>query len=123
MEEDKKTEEEIREEVKEEVRAELEKETEIKEQAEKENKKVFKKIYNIIITILLLLIIADTAIGIIDMKKLENKEEPVWYLDSKVEETGSSKTTTYNLGIYVVQQIEDEKETKIVLKPFFLKNK
>ena len=137
MEENKtKTEEEIREE----VRAELQKEAELKEQAKKEfeeeqkkeemkkyksqstKRSIFKFFYNIIITIVVLFVLFETIMGFLDMQRLNNEKEPLWYLDVKEEKNDNEKITKYNLGLYTIKKVQDDKGIKIVLKPFFLKD-
>ena len=130
-----KTEEQIREE----VRAEIIKENELKEQAKKEledrqkeeemkayNKKkkarnVTKIIVRVLATLLLLFVLFETIMGILDMNRLNDDKEPLWYIDSKVEVKDNKEITTYNIGLYVIEKVKDEKETKIILKPFFLR--
>ena len=130
-----KTEEQIREEIK----AELQKEAEIKEKAKKELKQEqlkdemdqyeYKKkkrtagkiIYHVITTALFLFVLFETIMGILDMKKLNDQEEPLWYIEKKVEVVETKTETMYNLGLYVIDKVEGEGMTKITLKPFFLK--
>ena len=128
---EKKTEEQIREE----ARQEFEKEAEIKEQAKKElveqqkqeemkqSKKrgVFRFIYRFIITILIIFVIFETVMGLLNMNRLNDDKEPLWYINSKVTEDDGKKITTYNLGLYVIKKEEDNAGKKIVLRPFFLK--
>ena len=127
------------EEIKEEAKKEFEKEAEIKEQAKKElleeqkreelkeykstsrKRSVGRIISRIIWTILFLFILFETVIGILDMNRLNNDKEPVWYFSSKTEKEKNKTETTYNLGLYVIVKTVDGKETKITLKPFFLK--
>lgn len=137
MEENKiKTEEEIREE----VRAELQREEEIKQQARKELeeeqkkeemkkynsqnrvRKILRFFYNGIVTLLILFVLFETIMGILDMQRLNEEKEPLWYLDVKEEQKENQKITKYNLGLYVIRKVQDDKGIKIVLKPFFLKD-
>ena len=50
-------------------------------------KSIFKFIYNTIITLLTIVVIFEAAIGLINMQKINNDEEPVWYLDKQEEKT------------------------------------
>ena len=129
------------EQIREEIKAELEAENEIKEQAKKEaieeikqeeiskhnskerKKGVLRFIYNTIITLLILFIIFETVIGILDMQRINDDKEPIWYFDSKEEILEDGKSTTYNLGLYVIEKIEKNSEKKVELKPFFMKSK
>lgn len=131
----KKTEEEI----KEEAKKEFEKEAEIKEQAKKElleeqkreelkeynstkrKRSVGKIISRIIWGLVFLFILFETVIGILDMNRLNNDKEPVWYFSKKTEKTKNKTETTYNLGLYVIVKSTEGREKKIMLKPFFLK--
>ena len=130
-----KTEEEIRAE----VRAELEHEQEIKDQAKrevereelkKEEKKANRKrrkrsigrlIWNIISTAIVLAIIFFTVMGLLDMQRLNNNEEPYWYISMKTEDIDNKKVTTYDLALYEIIKEEGNSEKKLTLRPFFLK--
>lgn len=131
----KKTEEEI----KEEAKKEFEREVEIKEQAKKElleeqkieelkeynstkrKRSVGKIISRIIWGLIFLFILFETVIGILDMNRLNNDKEPIWYFSQKTEKSKNKTETTYNLGLYVIVKSTEGKEKKIMLKPFFLK--
>ncbi len=131
----KKTEEEI----KEEAKKEFEKEAEIKEQAKKElleeqkreelkeynstkrKRSVGKIISRIIWGLVFLFILFETVIGILDMNRLNNDKEPVWYFSQKTEKSKNKTETTYNLGLYVIVKTTEGNQKRIVLKPFFLK--
>ena len=114
---------EIKEQVRQEVQEEIRQE-EIKKQESKSRKKgVFRFIYNTIITLLILFVVFETVMGLLDMQRLNDDNEPIWYIDSKVEERDNVKETTYNLGLYVIEKTESSAEKKVVLKPFFMKSK
>lgn len=91
-----------------------------------ENKKKKKKgklgriIFNIITTVLFIVIALDAAIGVINMQRINNNEEPVWYLSTKTEETELKTVTEYHLGLYKIVKTDTARETKTTLKPFFL---
>ncbi len=114
-----KTEEEIKQEAKQEFEEEIKQKE--KKKLEKKNhiKGIIHFLYRIIVIILLLFIIFETAMGILDMDRLNKEEEPFWYLNSKVEEKENVKVTTYNLGLYVIEKQEEGTKIKIVLRPFF----
>lgn len=85
-------------------------------------KKSALRILGIILLILaIILIVVETIIGIIDVGQIKDNKEPMWYLNSDVERTVGSNTTSYDLGLYVIDKIETKNEIKIILKPFFLK--
>ena len=84
-------------------------------------KGIFKVIYRIITIAITLLIIFEVAIGLINMNKINNEEEPVWYLDKKEEKTLEKIEIKYNLGLYKIVKTMEKGKMKIVLKPFFIK--
>ena len=109
----------VRKEVQEEIRQE-----EIKKQESKSRKKgVLRFIYNGVITLLIIFVVFETVMGLLDMQRLNDDKEPIWYIDSKVEELEDGKETTYNLGLYVIEKTESSAEKKVILKPFFMKKK
>lgn len=86
----------------------------------KKKKKIGRVILNVFTTILFIVIVLEAAVGIINMNRISNKEEPVWYLSTKTTETELKTVTEYNLGLYKIVKTDTSKETKITLKPFFL---
>ena len=88
----------------------------------KKKKKMGKIIFNIITTILFIVIVLEAAIGIINMQRISNKEEPIWYFSTKTTETDLKTEIEYHLGLYKIVKTDTSKETKITLKPFFLSN-
>ena len=84
-------------------------------------KKVMKIIGRIIYVIIGLFLLFEVIIGFLNMEKLNNDEEPIWYFSSKEEKTQSKSEITYNLGLYKIVKTKDKTEKRIVLKPFFLK--
>ena len=86
----------------------------------KKKKKTSKIILNVITFILFVVIVLEAAIGIINMQRISNKEEPIWYLSTKKTETELKTVTEYHLGLYKIVKTDTAKETKITLKPFFL---
>ena len=108
--------EDVQQEIKEEVKEEIK-----KYEVSKKKSGIGKILSRIIWTVLFLFILFETVIGILDMTRLNNNQEPVWYFDSKTEKTNNKTETTYNLGLYVIVQTTERNEKRIVLKPFFLK--
>lgn len=88
----------------------------------RKKKKIRKSIFNVIIIILFIIIILEATIGIINMQRISNKEEPIWYLDTKKTEYELKNVTEYHLGLYKIVKTDTSTETKITLKPFFLKD-
>lgn len=124
--------------IREEVRAEFERENEIKEKARQELLEEQKRaelaelrsrnakrgagriILSIIFIAVFLFVLFETVMGVLDMQRLNNDEEPVWYIDSNTEVVEEKTITKYNLGLYTINKVVDSQGTKIVLKPFFL---
>lgn len=92
---------------------------------EYENKKARNTIggiiWRILVTLLVLFVLFETVMGVLDMQRINEDKEPIWYLDTKTVEVKGKKETTYNLGLYVIVKVKEGNQTKIVLKPFFLK--
>ena len=63
-------------------------------------KGIFKFIYNAIVTVITLVAIFEVIIGVVNMNKINNEEEPVWYLDKKEVKTTEKIEIKYNLGLY-----------------------
>lgn len=90
-----------------------------KEKKPKKRRKVGKIIVDILIGILFIVVVFETAIGMINMQKINNEEEPVWYLNKKTDTSNSKIETTYDLGLYKIVKTDTAKKTTITLKPFF----
>lgn len=87
----------------------------------KKNKRHFGRIiFNTIITILFLVIIVEAGIGVINMQRISEDEEPIWYFSTDKIETDSKTVTKYNLGLYRIIKTDTKEKSKITLKPFFL---
>lgn len=86
----------------------------------KKKKKIGRIIFNIFSFLLFVVIIFDVVIGVVNMQRISNKEEPVWYLTMKTTETDKKTVTEYHLGLYKIVKTDTAKETKTTLKPFFL---
>ena len=124
--------------IREEVRAEFERENEIKEKARQElleeqkraelaelrsrnaKRGVGRIILSIIFIAVFLFVLFETVMGVLDMQRLNNDEEPVWYIDSNTEVVEEKTITKYNLGLYTINKVVDSQGAKIILKPFFL---
>lgn len=99
------------------------------DEAKREDKKAPKKkkhigriIGNLIFAIIAIFIIFEAVIGIINMKLINEQKDPVWYLNSSKREENDKTITEYNLGLYRIVQTDTEKDTRIVLKLFFIKD-
>lgn len=86
----------------------------------KKKKKPLKIIVNIIMLLFAIIMVLEAGIGVINMQRISNKEEPIWYLSMKKNETESKIVIEYNLGLYKIVKTSTKKETKITLKPFFI---
>lgn len=84
-------------------------------------KGIFKFIYNAIVTVITLVAIFEVIIGVVNMNKINNEEEPVWYLDKKEVKTTEKIEIKYNLGLYNIVKTTEKGKMKIILKPFFIK--
>ena len=119
------------EQIREEVKAEIQKEEQIKadvkkemedqqDNAKKTSKKAIKLIWNIVITLVFIFVAFEAIMGVLNMQRLNEDKEPVWYIDTKIESKDGVKETKYNMGLYVIVKTESNKEKKINLKPFFI---
>ena len=88
--------------------------------SKKEKKSVGRIIVDILVWILFAIIIAEAAVGIINMQRINDEKKPVWYLNKKEVVTENKKEVTYNLGLYKIVKTDTAKETKTTLKPFFM---
>lgn len=88
----------------------------------KKKKRMGRVIFNIITFILFIVIVLEAAIGVINMQRISNEEDPIWYLSTNKTETELKTVTEYNLGLYRIVKTDTARETKITLKPFFLKD-
>ncbi len=113
-----KSEEEIRNAVKEELKEEIKEEI---QNEEKKKRSVFSIISRLFFTILFLFFLFETIIGVINMQRLNDDKEPVWYISSETKESNGKRETIYNLGLYVVVKTTESNQSKTTLKPFFLK--
>lgn len=101
---------------------ELEEQKEIRKEIKerKHKRRIGKIIGNIIMTILFLFIVFEAAIGIINMQRISDEKEPIWYLNTETKETELKTETTYNLGLYKIVKTDTAKKTTTSLRPFFM---
>lgn len=88
----------------------------------KKKGKLGRIIGNLIFTVIVLVIAFEAIVGIVNMKKINEGEEPVWYLSSEKQEEATKVVTKYNLGLYRIVKTDTDKDTRIVLKPFFIED-
>ncbi len=108
------------EDAKEEVKEELQKEMK-EEVKEKKGKRIGAIISRIFFTLLFLFIVFETVIGVLDMQRINDNKDPVWCINIEEKNENGKKETIYNLGLYVIVKSKEGNESKITLKPFFLK--
>ena len=77
-------------------------------------------IYNIVATVVVLFVLFEGILGIINVQKLNNGEEPILCFGTSEETKGSEKITIYHMGLYNIKKSVGGKENKIELRPFFL---
>ena len=92
---------------------------------ESKGKKVIKIIGKVlsrlIYTALGLFLLFEAVIGVLNMQRLNEDKEPIWYFNSTTEESKNKSETKYNLGLYVIIKTVEGTEKRVTLKPFFLK--
>ena len=124
-----KTEEQIREEVKQEIEREEEIRQEVRDELKQENqednakrksKKIARIIWSIIMWAVFLFVLFEAVMGILNMKRLNEEKEPLWYLNTKVVEKDGKKQTSYEIGLYDIVKVEDSAGKRIILRPFFI---
>ena len=102
-----------------------EKEAEVNEERKSEpeikstNKKrsVGRIISQFIWILLGIIIIAEVGLGILNMQKINDDQEPFWC----IKYDKSNNETTCHLGLYVIVKTKEGNKTETSLKPFFLK--
>ena len=94
---------------------------EVKEEkkAKKKKKKVGRIIVDVLITLLFIVVVFEAVIGMINMQRINEEKEPVWYINKNTETNNLKQETTYNLGLYKIVKTDTAKKTTITLKPFF----
>ena len=86
----------------------------------KTGNKILRFISRILYLLIILFVIFEVVIGILNMQRLNNDKEPIWYFSSTQEETKTKKEIRYHLGLYVIVKTTEGGETRLVLRPFFL---
>ena len=86
----------------------------------KKKKKIGRIISDIIIFLLFIVIVFEIVIGMVNMQRISDEKEPVWYLSTKTVETDLKNETIYNLGLYKIVKTDTSKKTTVSLKPFFI---
>ena len=112
----------VEEEIKEENREPEQEETKKEKPKKKKKRKAGRIISNIIFTLIVLVILVEALVGIVNMKKLNDGEEPVWYLSTTKTEEENKVVTEYNLGLYRIVTTNTKIDSRIILKPFFIKD-
>lgn len=88
----------------------------------KKKRRFGRILVNIITFILFVVILLEAGIGILNMQRINNGEDPIWYLSTSKTETELKTVTEYNLGLYRIVKTDTARETKTTLKPFFLRD-
>lgn len=91
---------------------------EVKRKQTKKN--VGRIVFNISTIILFIIILLEAIVGIINMNRISNDQEPIWYLDKKTTENELKTETEYHLGLYKIVKMDTSKKTTVTLKPFFI---
>lgn len=112
----------VEEEIKEENNEPEQEETKKEKPKKKKKRKAGRIISNIIFTLIVLVILVEALVGIVNMKKLNDGEEPVWYLSTTKTEEENKVVTEYNLGLYRIVKTDTKIDSRIILKPFFIKD-
>ena len=96
-------------------------ENNIKERKSKSNvKKVIRYIWSTLMILLLLFVLFEAIMGIFNMKRLSDNEEPIWYFARRYVEKDNRKETSFKMGLYDIVKIEEVNGSRITLKPFFI---
>lgn len=94
--------------------------TETKKETKKQKKSLTKRIINIIITLVLIFVVGNVAIGLLNMNKINNGEEPIWYTTKEEKKTSTKETTTYDILLFKIVKTSNAKGTTTSMKAFFL---
>ena len=86
----------------------------------KKKKKLGRIITDVLLFLLFIVIVFEIAIGMVNMQRISEEKEPVWYLSSKTVETELKNEVIYNLGLYKIVKTDTSKKTTVSLKPFFI---
>ena len=91
-----------------------------KTKIKRKKKKTGRIITDVILFLLFIVIVFEIVIGMVNMQRISNEKEPVWYLSSKKNETELKTEVTYNLGLYKIIKTDTSKKTTVSLRPFFI---
>ena len=86
----------------------------------KKKKKLGRIITDVLLFLLFIVIVFEIVIGMVNMQRISDEKEPVWYLSSKTVETDLKNEVIYNLGLYKIVKTDTSKKTTVSLKPFFI---
>ena len=90
------------------------------EKGNKNVRRIGRIITSILFSILILVVIFEAAIGIINMQRINDEKEPVWYLSTEKKDNDLKNETIYNLGLYKIIRTETSKKITVTLRPFFI---
>ena len=90
--------------------------------AKKTIKKFLRIVWNITLTLFFLVVLFETVMGILNMQRLNDDKDPIWYIKTEVKTAENKKHTSYDIGLYDIIKIEENGTKKVVLKPFFIKD-
>ena len=107
--------------IKEQTKLELQKQEEKENESKNKRRKVGSIILRIFLVLLFLFILFETVMGVLDMQRLNDDKEPIWYISTKTEKNKNGEETIYDLGLYVIIKTTEGNETKTILRPFFLR--
>ena len=107
--------------IKEQTKLELQKQEEKENESKNKRRKVGSIILRIFLVLLFLFILFETVMGVLDMQRLNDDKEPMWYISTKTEKNENGEETIYDLGLYVIIKTTEGNETKTILRPFFLR--
>ena len=97
-----------------------EKGVEEEDNTKKNTRKVIRAIWSITLTLMFLFILFETVMGILNMQRLNDDKEPIWYIKTEAKTKGNEKKTIYDIGLYDIVKVEDNNGKKVLLKPFFI---
>lgn len=86
----------------------------------KKKKKFFRFFWDVVLFIIVIIVILEAVVGIVNMQKIGAGEEPIWYLNKETKEETNKVVTSYNLGLYRIVKTDTPKDTRTVLKLFFI---
>lgn len=87
----------------------------------KSGKKVLKYTFNTVLALIFLFVLFETVMGLLNMQRLNEDKDPLWYINSSTEAIDDKTITKYDLGLYIIHKEESSSEKKLFLTPFFIK--